>query len=295
VTPAEFEEKSYEAPLYNQLERGQNRLFVPGQVLENTLGFDAGLFVVRQAVWETLGYRTPLTGAALGYYDWPYVWHLPRPGVSLPRFRLNLFLQAKRPLFYTRRPRSLTRIPLTGPLWSFQVTRHQQRRLEVLSDTLQGRAHVAYAAAVFHTYNDLFRHTKSRTMVQNSTFPSVEKLKGHDAWYYRTPGAQGAANPNPESIEEPDLLSRLPQLAGVGIPYEAGDLRWLDDTAKGVTEAAGPTEREVDGFAAHFYDDLQSLDRLIERYGMPPSLRAFAQISLFTARAEMIWLVMADM
>jgi len=43
VIPAEFEEKSYEAPLYNQLERGQNRLFVPGQVLENTLGFDAQL------------------------------------------------------------------------------------------------------------------------------------------------------------------------------------------------------------------------------------------------------------
>lgn len=119
-----------------------------GRSLE--LGFDAGLFVVLQAVWETLGYRTPLTGAALGYYDFPYVWHLPRPGVSLPRFRLNLFLQAKRPLFYTRRPRSLKRIPLTGPLWSFQVTRHQQRRLEVLSDTLQGRAHVAHAAAVFH-------------------------------------------------------------------------------------------------------------------------------------------------
>jgi len=41
---------------------------------------------------------------------------------------------------------------------------------------------------------------------------------------------------------------------------------------------SGPTEREVDGFAAHFYDDLQTLDRLIERFGMPPSLRAFAQI-----------------
>ena len=296
VIPAEFEEKSYEAPLYNQLERGKNQLFVPGQVLENTLGFDAGLFVAQQAVWETLGYRTPLSGAALGYYDWPYAWQLPRPGVSLPRFRLNLFLQAKRPIFYARRPRSLKKIPsMTAPLWSFQVTQHQQQRLEVLAETLQGKAHVSYAAAAFHTYNDLFTHTKRRTIVQNSTFPSVEKLKGHVAWYYQIPGAQGAANPNPESIEEPPLLARLRDLARATDAYDGGDIRWLDETAKGVVEAAGAAEREVDGFAAHFFDDLQTLNRLTERFGLQPSLLAFAQVSLFAARAELTWLVVADM
>ena len=296
MIPAEFEEKSYEAPLYNQLERGGNLLFVPGQVLENTIGFDAGLFVAQQAVWETLGYRTPLSGAALGYYDWPYAWRLPRLGVSLPRFRLNLFLQSKRPFLYKRRPRSLKKISsMKAPLWSFPITRHQQRRLEVLADTIQGKAHVSYAAAAFHTYNDLFKHTKQRTIVQNSTFPSVEKLKGHDAWYYQTPGAQGAANPNPESIEEPSLLARLRDLARGTDAYDGGDIRWLDDTAKGVIEAAGAADREVDGVTAHFFDDLQTLDRLTERFRLQPSLRAFAQVSLFTIRAEMTWLVVADM
>jgi len=295
VIPAEFEEKSYEAPLYNQLERGNNELFVPGQVLENTLGFDAGLFVAQQAVWETLGYKTPLRGAALGYYDWPYAWRLPRPGVSLPRFRLNLFLQAKRPLYYERRPRSIKKISSIGvPLWSFQINAQQQRRLQVLAETLQGKAHVSYAAAVFHTYNDLFRHTKGRTIIQNSTFPSVEKLKGHDAWYYQMPGAQGAANPNPESIEEPGLLNRLRDLTRATDGYEPGDISWLDDTAKGVIEAAGAGEIQPDGFAAHFFDDLQTLDRLAERSDLPASLRSYAQISLFTARAEMTWLVVAD-
>jgi hypothetical protein len=69
VITAEFEEKAYEGPLYNQLERGNNLLFTPGQVLEKTLGFDAGLFVTQAAIWETLGYKTPLQGAALAYYD----------------------------------------------------------------------------------------------------------------------------------------------------------------------------------------------------------------------------------
>jgi hypothetical protein len=295
VIPAEFEEKSYEAPLYNQLERSQNQLFVPGQVLENTIGFDAGLFVAQSAVWETLGYRTPLSGAALGYYDWPYAWRLPCPSVKLPRFRLNLFLQAKRPVFYTRRPRSLKKLSISAPLWAFEVTRHQQRRLEVLAETLKGKAHVAYAAAAFHTYTALFTHTKRRTIVQNSTFPSVEKLKGHEAWYYQTPGAQGAANPNPEFIEEPSLLERLRDLTREAEAYDGGDLRWLDDTAKGVIEAAGSPEGEVDGLTAHFFDDLQTLERLTGRFELRPSLLAFAQVSLFAARFDLNWLVLADM
>lgn len=296
MIPAEFEEKSYEAPLYNQLERGQNRLFVPGQVLEHTLGFDAGLFVAQSAVWETLGYRTPLTGAALSYYDWPYAWKLPRLKDKLPRFRLNLFLQAKRPVFYQRCPRSLKKISsISAPLWAFKVERDQQRRLEVLAETLSGRAHIAYAAAVFHTYPDLFAHTKRRSIIQNSTFPSAEKLKGHDAWYYRVPGAQGAANPNPESIEEPPLLARLRDLIVSAEPYEAGDLRWLDDTAKGVIASVGAEGTEVDGRAAHFFDDLQTLERLIARFEPRPSLVAYAQISLFTARFDLSWLVAADM
>jgi hypothetical protein len=61
--PAEFEEKSYELPLYNQLERNNAVLFAPRQVLENTLGFDAGIFMANAALWETLGYKTPLRGA----------------------------------------------------------------------------------------------------------------------------------------------------------------------------------------------------------------------------------------
>jgi hypothetical protein len=68
---AEFEEKSYEAPLYNQLERGNPTIFSPGQVLESKLGFDRGLFLAQEALWEILGYKSPLKGAALAYYDWP--------------------------------------------------------------------------------------------------------------------------------------------------------------------------------------------------------------------------------
>jgi hypothetical protein len=295
MIPAEFEEKSYEGPLYNQLERGNAELFTPGQVLENTLGFDAGLFVAQSALWETLGYKTPLRGAALAYYDWPLAWHLQRPKVRVPRFRLNLFLQAKRPMYYQRRPRAMRSIAsMRGPLWSFRVTEHQQRRLEALSNRLRGRAHVAYAAAAFHTYADLFTHTKCRTIVENSTFPSIEKMIGHEAWYYRAPGAQGAANPKPESIEEPSLLARLAELARASEPYSLGDLGWLDVTARGVIGVAGEINGIIDGVSAHFFDDLQTLERLLEGIELTPALRSFVQIGLFIARFDLNWLIVAD-
>jgi hypothetical protein len=296
VITAEFEEKAYEGPLYNQLERGNNLLFTPGQVLEKTLGFDAGLFVAQAAIWETLGYKTPLQGAALAYYDWPFAWKLKQPKEKIPRFRLNLFLQAKRPDFYTRRPRSLKKLnTISAPLWSFRVTRHQQRRLQRMSETLEGKAHVAYASPAFHTYTDLFRHTQRRTMVQNSSFPSVEILKDHDAWYYQRPGAQGAANPNPESIEEPSLLDRIAGLARATDAFDGGDLRWLDLTARGVIDAAAAADEvTIDGRTAHFFDDLQTLERLTERYEIPESLRAYARVALFTIRFDLNWLVVAD-
>jgi hypothetical protein len=177
MIPAEFEEKSYEAQLYNQLERGQRDIFTPGQVLESEIGFDRGLFLTQTAIWETLGYDWPLAGAALAYYHWPSRWGPRDPRKQLPRFRLNLFLQAKRPVYYKRKPKTLRSISTIGaPLWAFSITEHQQRLLEILAERTRGRAHVAYAAAAFHTNLALFTHTRCRTIVENSTFPSVEVL-----------------------------------------------------------------------------------------------------------------------
>lgn len=127
MTHAELEERSYEAPLYNQLERGNPIVFTPGQVLESRLGFDRGLLLAELAVWRNLGYEAPLRGAALAYYDWPLGWGPPEPRRSLPAFRPNLFLQAKRPMYYKRKPKAMRSIDsIDSPLWSFRLTEHQQ-------------------------------------------------------------------------------------------------------------------------------------------------------------------------
>jgi hypothetical protein len=294
VSIAEFEEKSYEGPLYNQLERGNPVTFTPGQVLENTLGFDRGLFLAQSALWQTIGYISPPVGAALAYYNWPFGFGPARPRSQLPRFRLNLFIQAKRPVYHRRKPRPLRMCTaLNAPLWSFRLEPHQQRLLQTLADTLKVRAHVSYAAAAFHTNSALFTHTQRRTIVQNSTFPSAQRLSRHEAWYYQGPGAQGVANPDPERIEEEPLMERLLRLAHEAEPYEARDISWLDLTARAVTKALDDAAGAADGTTASFFNDLQTLERLADAYELSPSLRSYAQVALFAERFDLSWLVVA--
>jgi len=290
VIPAEFAEKTYEWPLYNQLERANPFVYSPSQVLEKTVGFDAGLYVASNVLWQTLGYSAQPSGTLLGSLSWPLG---PRnPKKEFPDVRLNLFLQAKRPVYYPRRPKALRSLGGVGvPLWAFRVTEHQQKLLESLARKTKGDAHVAYASAAFHTNAALFAHMRQGTIVENSTFPSATSLKGHDAWYYWSPGATGAANPDPENIEEAPLVDRIQNLARESKGYEPGDISWLDVTSREVIEAARTTEGPADAIGAHFFDDLQTLNRLAELNELRPSLRAYAQIGLFTTRFDLQWLV----
>lgn len=289
---AEFEEKTYEWPLYNQLERAQPFVYTPGQVMEGILGFDAGMYATNMALWQTLGYSSPPVGTLVSGIVWPAGFGPRNPKAEFPEVRLNLFLQAKRPVYHTRRPRSLKALNGVGvPLWSFKLTDHQQKLLEVLATTTQGTAHVAYASAVFHTNAALFAHMKGGTIVENSTFPSALSLKGHDAGYYWLPGASGAANPDAENIEEAPLLNRIRSLARESRRYERGDLSWLDVTARGVIEAAHASEGPLNAVGAHFFDDLQTLNRLADQSELRANMRAYAQIGLFTTRFGLQWLM----
>lgn len=288
---ADFEERAYEAPLYNQLERGETDVFTPGQVFEGELGFDRGIYVADTAVWNTLGFDTPPSGAALGYYAWPLGWGPSNPRQVLPRFRLNLFLQAKRPRYHQRRPRSLTKVTNeSGPMWSFSIDVAQQSLLEILAQKVGRQAHVSYACAAFHTYKDLYRHTKSRTIVDHSTFPRVETLRDHEAWYYWRPGAEGVANPDPEVIEEGPLLPRVRELAADREAPEMA-LEWILDLDDAVTVAT--TSTVDDARSAQFMDDLQTLDRLLQPYGLDVILVSYAHVQLFVRRFDITWLVMA--
>ena len=87
---------------------------------------------------------------------------------------------------------------------------------------------------------------------------------------------------------------KLSTIAREREPYEAGDLGWLDLTARNVIAAVAETNQDSDGVAAHFFDDLQTLERIAERYALESTLHSYAQLNLFTERFDLAWLVVAD-
>jgi hypothetical protein len=291
MRPAEFEEREYEGPLYNQLERGHHILWHPGQVLEGRIGFDRALMVQELEVWRAIGLSRTPGGIALGRYLWPPWWgprNLRRP---LPDFKLNLFLQAKRSYFSVRPPTVASKKGFKGKTWAFFINAQQQRLLECLSDKTKRRAHVAYAAPVFHEQRILYLHTRKRTIVQNSTFPSVGRLSGHNAWYYQEEGSTGVANPNPERIEEPSLMDRLRHLVEEDRSrFQPEDLPL--ESLDGLIQAAVGDEQLAESFQrARYFDELQEIDRLTDEFDIPPTGRAYLRVSAFAEMFGLVWFV----
>jgi hypothetical protein len=67
---AEFEEREFEAPLYNQLEVGSNLVWSPGQVFEEHIGIDRAIFVESPTFWRLIRRLGPPPGVFLHRYDW---------------------------------------------------------------------------------------------------------------------------------------------------------------------------------------------------------------------------------
>ena len=50
--PADFEESEFRGPLFNQLLRGNNLLWEPGQVFEEHIGIDYAALVENELFWR---------------------------------------------------------------------------------------------------------------------------------------------------------------------------------------------------------------------------------------------------
>lgn len=208
---AEFEEKEYEAPLYNQLEHGTRLVWSPGLVFEEHIGIDRAMFLSDPRIWRLLGTTNPPGGMYLPRYDWDFIWRHRSSRRTFPNFRLNLFIQAKRPQFSPRIPRKLNAVMPAGSCYKISISNDQQAALARVAQRGQNRALVCYAAPVFHRHSQLWAHTQTGTIIENSTFPDAARLSGHSAWWYNVAGACGHANPDWESIEDADLFSRINQ------------------------------------------------------------------------------------
>lgn len=193
---AEFEEKEFEKPLYNQLENGKCDVWTPGQCFEGYIGFDYGGNISTYEFWDKFGGFIP-RGTILSDYNMGYIWKKMKKKRMLPDFSMNLFIQAKRPYIHSGAYRSAI---YDIKHYSFEINQKQQKILEKLELKLCHRALLVYATPVFGTYGELYEHIRNKDIIDNTSFPKVSILSGHSHWFY-CDSENGIAHSEPEEIK----------------------------------------------------------------------------------------------
>ena len=133
---AEFEEKEFEKPLYNQLEDGKCDVWTPGQCFEGYIGFDYSGNISNYEFWKKFGGFIP-RGVVLNDYNMGYIWKKMKKRRMLPDFSMNLFIQAKRPYIHSG---TFSGAIYDTKHYSFEINQRQQRILEGLDQKLHHRA-----------------------------------------------------------------------------------------------------------------------------------------------------------
>ena len=288
--PSEFEEKEFEAPLYNQLECGLPNVWAPGQVFEEYLGIDRAAFLAEPRLWRLFGAARPPLGVFMHRMEWEFIWRHRRRR-PMPNFRLNLFLQAKRSHYYRRRPNHIRALMPSGPCWRFDIEADQQHALERVAVRVGDRAVVAYAAPVFYRVSELYAHTSRGTIAANSTFPRVESLRNHSSWYYRTPGASGVANADPEQIENPGLLQFLQSIRVDQMPDASGTasehLGQLTRLIESALEKDVPDENPRKAIYAELVRQIEPIMKAYDESG--ESSRSFMRVAAFAIAFNLDW------
>lgn len=144
VAVVEFEEKEFEGPLNGQLGLG-GPLWSPGQVLEQLVGFDAAMLTIDAVFWASQGFAAPPLGAVVLPAWWPGFFsrlavRIRRP----PPFRMNVFLQYKRPEHLSHSNASEWTL-WKASYYRFWITSHQQLALVACATALGNSGLVAYA------------------------------------------------------------------------------------------------------------------------------------------------------
>lgn len=292
LKPCEFEEGEYRAPLFNQLHTS-NLLWEPGQVFEGHIGIDHALFTTHAYLHALHGYVVPLDGVVLSRYLWGYIWSRRKRKKKLPSFRLNVFIQAKRPQYGRYAPKALRAFGLKSPYWRFEITPHQQTALERLRSNLKNRAIVCYACPAFHKESVLHRWTVEPRIVEHSTFPDVASLTGHIAWNFSEPGARGAPN-QPGWVDDAPFFERLQTLIAAHMDAQLSPVEELQFLATAAKSAVLDQPGEPGFMQAQFADGLGTINEIADTFSGvadKPAVVAYGTVLLFTYLNRLAWFV----
>lgn len=207
---AEFEEKTYEKYFFGELLSRCSHTFSPGQVQESFIGFDDGFFIPWYHrlffPFETLA--LPRLRQLPGIDSTMFEDDFGELIKHLPPFKLNLFIQYKRPEFVTS-GHAKQRLHWNKSYYRYKIDQEQQSLLDTLHQVADGRAAVLYAAPAFYLKDSLFKAASKRQIIQKSNIAQAYRLTGHTVYTYADAGSHGIACSDPVSIESDDIDNLL--------------------------------------------------------------------------------------
>lgn len=242
---AEFKEKTYETAFVGELRLMTTELFAPDQHDENFLGFDAAAFLP----WDLLDPFLP--------YMRRRRWHR-LIGISasetneigkelnrrLPPFKMNLFIQFKRPE-YLSRPNATEWEFWDRPYFRYWAEDHQQKLLETLAKKSNGRAAAVYAVPAFFLSDHLFRSQLDGTVIEKSNILNAELLRDHSRCTFAEAGNYGIGHSESENLESPSLDQILSETSGEELSFTR-HLKITADTIKLALEADAAGRETLD-------------------------------------------------
>lgn len=225
----DFKEKTYETYFQSELARLTNVCFSPDQTDEFFLGFDGSFFLNTEVLRNIVPYMRPnrwrrligMQAAEINRLDY----ELNR---RLPPFKLNLFIQYKRPELMSRSSAAEWGT-WNNSYYRYEITNHQQKVLERVSANAHGRAAVVYASPAISNSLDLFYFAQRGVVIENSNIASVGRLANHHRFSYTLPGHFGVGHSEPGPIESETLNALLQQAIDFeGFPF-AQNLEFLHE------------------------------------------------------------------
>ncbi|HWU87339.1 MAG TPA: hypothetical protein VN253_08690 [Kofleriaceae bacterium] len=239
---AEFEERSFEAALNVQLLVETTQLYSPGQVLEAVLGFDVALLTQHVSHWRLWNLQA-LAGSAMtdawGSTD------VTQPLSRLPDFKLNVFLQHKRPSFMAHGS-GAEWAAWARPYYRYAISPHQQSTLEQFAAALGRHGLVIYAAPAFWSVRDLCSFTARATLVENTSLVEAAELHGQKIYTYAAARTNGIAfSPLAEipALSRPGAL--LDRICGAAEVPSGSNVFKLADRALSAALATFPPLQEA--------------------------------------------------
>lgn len=205
----DFKEKTFEKYFGHELARLTNITYSPDQCDEALLGFDEAFFMPEEFLFRVAPYvrrrrKGRLTGFSVDNFN-----KLGKIAAQhMPKFKFNLFVQFKRPVFLTTRGANQW-IDWKQPYYRYETTQHQQEALERIDQQSNGRAATVYASPAFRTVSDLWVHVENEAVADHSNIASVGKLKGHEHYSYIEPGFLGKGHSETVDIESEPLLQLI--------------------------------------------------------------------------------------